>query len=65
MRLNRSAVSAFCIMLATVTLPSLIYVSLGASSMAAGVLAVCFIIVVTAGRMRLPLSFIRISILFF
>lgn len=65
MRINGSATRVLFVLLAIILMPSLIYVSLGASSMAVGILVASLIIVVTVGGGRLPLGFISLPILFF
>lgn len=65
MRLNGNMVKVLLVLLAVIVIPSLVYVSLSASSMAAGILVACFIMVLTAGKLRLPLSFIDLPLLFF
>lgn len=65
MRINRNATKVLVVFLVIIFLPSFIYVSLGASSMAAGILAACFIIMLAAGGLRLPLGILKIPVLLF
>lgn len=65
MRISANATKVLLVLLVVIVMPSLVYVSLSASSMAAGILAACFIIVLTVGKMRLPSTFISLFFLFF
>lgn len=65
MRIARDSAGVFLVLLAIVVMPSLIYVSLSASSMAAGIAVSCLIIFATVGKFRLPGSIVSLSILFF
>lgn len=65
MRISANAAKVLLVLLVIIVIPSLVYVSLSASSMAAGILAACFIVVLAVGKMRLPSSFISLPLLFF
>lgn len=66
MRIARDSAWVFVVLFVIVVMPSLVYVSLSASSMAAGIAVSCAAIVVAAlGRMRLSGSFLKFSILLF
>ncbi|WP_020411338.1 hypothetical protein [Microbulbifer variabilis] len=65
MRIKKSSAGAFFLFLATIMVPSLIYVSLAASSMAVGILVVCAVIVVAVRKLYFPIGFINLSFLFF
>lgn len=65
MLINLSVAKVFFVFLSIITLPSLMYVSLNASSMAAGILVTCFIIALTVGRLRVPIAFLSLPVAFF